>query len=425
MKIKNVIKSVLAAGLLLAAVTGCAKMGTVSNNMDPGSDYSTGGLESSSGSSDTGSSESSSLPKSSEPPENEYVPKFYETAINSDGIVIVNSNQMRGLSLSKMDNNYVYLSSNSIPRTVFSLDRSDYSSFGEVMTFRFDVEFAVFNNKRTYCGWYFAFPCYGNPYDGNGFTMRVYAGTTGEQMKCIFDKKAGSLSACAAELNETEMVFLRYSDDNDAAEIYKYKVGYEQAQLIYTEVLSDYSLSSCPLIACFNEQIFFIYSINDSQVLIKTLSPDGKEVKSETVELPNNYAAMKIHEFTVAENNYVILFDPGDEDIRYKQVLINRKNKRVFADFGEKGFGSRYNDSIIDDRYIIFLKNKGQDPYSYPILSIFDDKTLEFHFLKFRALSDVEVTSSAVDYKGDIIFTIRDENGDKSLVLYEDITSLI
>lgn len=421
MKTKTVIKALLAAGIFLADVTGCANRGATSQSNDLGSDHS---ICDSAAPSETGLSEISSLPEDSKPSEREYVPKFDETAINSEGIVVVNSGQLRGLGLSVIDNNYIYLGANGYPNTVFSLDRSDYSSLNEVMTYDYDVEYAVFNNKYTYCGWYFAFPCYGDPYNGKGFTMRVYAGTTGEQMKCIFDKKAGSISACASELNDNEMVFSRHSAYNDMAEIYKYKVGDEQAQLIYSAALNDYEWNSCPLIACFNEQIYFVYSINDSQVVIKTLNPDGKEFKSETVDIPE-YASMRIHEFTVAENNYIILFDPRGEDSVYRQALIDRKSHMRFTDFGENGFGGRFNDSVIDGRYIIFLKNKGRYSYSYPILSVFDDKTLKFHDLKFRALSDVEVIDCDVDYKGDIIFWIRDENGNESLVLYEDVTSLI
>lgn len=423
MKTKTVIKALLAAGILLAAVTGCANRGTTSQSNDLGSDHS---ICDSAAPSETESAESSSLPESSKPPEKEYVPKFDETAINSEGVVVVRPDMMRNRGVCAIDNNYVYLRSNSCPTTIFTLGRSDYSSLNEVITYDFDVEFAVFNNKYAYCGWYFAFPCYGDPYDGNGFTMRVYAGAAEGQGKCIFDKKVGSISACASELNDTEMVFLCWgADENaDVAEIYKYKIGEEQAQVIYTESLSAYSGNSNPLIACFNEQIYFVYSINDSQVVIKTLNPDGKEVNSETVDIPE-YASMRIHEFTVAENNYIILFDPRGMDSVYRQALIDRKSHFIFTDFGEHGFGGRFNDSVIDGRYIIFLKKSGQYSYSYPIFSVFDDKTLEFHDLKFRALSDVEVTGCDVDYKGDIIFVIRDENGNDSLVLYENVTSLI
>ncbi len=421
MKTKNAIKFLLAAGILLAAVTGCANRGTASQSNDLGSDRS---VCDSAAPSETESAESSSLPEASKPPEKEYVPTFDETAINSEGTVVVHRDMLRGRSACVIDNNYVYLRSNSCPTTIFTLDRSDYSSLNEVVTYDFDVEFAVFNNKYAYCGWYFAFPCYGDPYDGNGFNMRVYAGAAEGQGKCIFDEKVGSISACASELNDTEMVFSLHSAHNDIAEIYKYKVGNEQAHLIYSTALNDYEWNSCPLIACFNEQIYFIYGINDSQVVIKTLNPDGKEVNSETVDIPE-YASMRIKEFTVAENNYIILFDPRGMDSVYRQALIDRKSHMIFTDFGEHGFGGRFNDSVIDGRYIIFLKTKGQYSYSYPIFSVFDDKTLEFHDLKFRALSDVEVVGWHVDYKGDIIFAIRDENRNESLVLYEDVTSLI
>ena len=254
--------------------------------------------------------------------------------------------------------------------------------------------------------------------------MRVYVGKTGDRMKCICEKPSNYATACAAELNDTQMVFLCWGEGENAnvAEIYKYKVGEEQAQVIYTESLSEYSGNSNPLIACYNQEIYLIYSINASQVVIKTLSSDGKEIKSETVELSNNYAAMRINELTVTKNNYIIRFEPrGNSRSSYVPIIIDRNSKMCYSEF-KGGLGARYNDSIIDGRYIIFLKDYS-DPC--PVFYVFDDETAEFHILKFMALEETEIITAAADSNGDIMFQIRDENGDSSLLLYENVTSLI
>lgn len=253
--------------------------------------------------------------------------------------------------------------------------------------------------------------------------MRVYVGKTGEQMKCICEKKSDYATACASELNDTEMVFLCWGvgENKDVAEIYKYKVGDEQAQVIYTESMSEYSGNSNPLIACYNQEIYLIYSIDASQMVIKTLNPNGKEVKSETVELPDNYAAMRINELTVTKNNYIIRFEPrSDNWTRYVPVMIDRKSKMCYSGF-DGGLGARYKDSVIDGRYVIFLKTYKP----YPVFYVFDDETAEFHLLKFEALKATTTVNAAVDHKGDVMFMIEDENRARSLVLYEDVTSLI
>lgn len=417
------IEAVLAASIMLAAVTGCSDREAISYNNDPGEDYST---DNSVISDDTESSESSS-DETSEPPEEEYVPKFYERAINSEGAAVGISQKLNGLYMDAMDNDFVYLSSNVIQRTIFSLDRNDYSSLTEVMTY--DWRYGL-GYKHTFCGCYFDFP-YGGDFEGmsdysTAYTLRAYVGKPGEQAKCILVDDSGFMYAYPAELNDTEMVFMCDSTDVDEIAIYKYKIGDEQAQLLYTEELDDRLPHPFPVIACYNNQIYLITGSNsDSSVKIKTLSADGKVIGVETVELPDCTEIMP-RDLIVTENNYLFGFAATSNDsVVYNRALVERKSKRVFLDFGEKTPGSRYNDGIIDGRYIFFLKNDGRGSYNYPIINVFDDKTLEFYALKFRALSDVEVLNSKVDYKGDIMFMIEDENGSRSLVLYEDVLSLI
>lgn len=413
MKTKIVIEALLAAGILLAVVTGCAERGTVSKSNDPGGDYS------------IGNSGTSSDLETYDVQEEKYVVKYYEKIIESEGKLVINSPQLNNdkLYLRAMDNDYAYFSPPGSPLTVVSLDRGDYSSFEKLMSYETDLEWGGNYNKKTYCGCFFSFPC-NFIYGEEGLTMRVYVGKTGEQMKCICEKPSHYPTACAAELNDTEMVFLCWGagENADVAEIYKYKIGEEQAQVIYTERLGEYSVNSNPLIACYNGEIYLIYSINASQVVIKSLNPDGKEVKSETVELPNNYAAMRISELTVTKNNYLIRFEPrGDSWTLYVPVMIDRNSKECYSGF-KGGLGGRFNDSIIDGRYIIILKDY-EDPC--PMFNIFDDETAEFHLLKFWALRETKVLTAAVDCNGDVMLMVEDENGARSLVLYENIISLI
>lgn len=111
------------------------------------------------------------------------------------------------------------------------------------------------SNKSTYCGCYFSFTCYSKPY--SGLCMKVFVGKVGEQSKCIFDKRIGgsSVGVAPAELSDTEMIFVCSNGLRSGLtkELYKYKVGDEQAQLIYTLELNG---SKALAVTCYNGDIY-------------------------------------------------------------------------------------------------------------------------------------------------------------------------
>lgn len=422
---KKMIKALLAASILLTAVTGCSEKDTGketdSSDYNIGGDYSTGYIVSSSGSDESEALESS-YAETSEPPEENTV-RFYEKSISSKGKVVKTLTQSDNLYMMAMDNNYVYFESNGpLPKTISSLDRSDYSSLEKVMTYNF--QYMSGGNNYTYCGCFFVFPS-GGDYEGmtdNYWTDRAHVGKTGEQAKIVFndhDPRAGFHYRESAELSDSEMVFM-FQANNDI-DIYKYKTGDEQAQLIYAETLSDSAGS--PAITCCNGQIYLICK-SDSymSVDIKILNPDGEVAGLETISLPE-CPGLCIYEFTVTENNYLINYriTKNNSDV-YNMALVDRKSKSVFSDFGTNKPGKRFNDSKVDGRYIIFLKSYYLS--AHPILCVFDDKTSEFYIMEFTELRNPDVSNIAVDYKGDVMFMVK-EDGEMSLVLYEDITSLI
>lgn len=166
--------------------------------------------------------------------------------------------------------------------------------------------------------------------------------------------------------------------------------------------------------------------------MYKKLNSDGEAIENQVfnVRIPEALN-IRFDEFTVAENNYILscTAQRGAGNGRSSQIVINRQSKKVVSDFNDDGFliGSRYNDHIIDNRYIIFSPTPR--PFDQPFeLCIFDDKTSEIHILSFESLKDAYIVNTAVDYNGDVLFQIQDDiqsEDTRSLVLFKDITSLI
>lgn len=360
--------------------------------------------------------------------------KASEKVIDSEGIAFGNANEMRDLYMTGMDNNYVYFSACTFPDTILGVDRKDLSKT-EVMTYNIDIEYGD-SNKNTYCGCYFTFPCYGNAYYGD-VSMKVYVGKVGEQSKCILNKKVGSsIVADPAELNDTEMVFLCDSELKSGllSELYKYRIGDEQAKQIYT-LESDWR--AVLDVTCHNDEIYIIYKIsrdesnlqtvsNNSETTlycIKRLNSEGEEIDNEVFELPF-YPETVITELTVSENNYILRLWQRHEES--KTIIIDRKSKNVAIAVGSEGVGSRANDHIIDDRYIIFFGNLTSD--FGPQICVFDDKKSEIHILSFKSLKGKYIVNTAVDYNGDVLFQIQDDTQSedtRSLVIFKDVISLI
>lgn len=124
------------------------------------------------------------------------------------------------------------------------------------------------------------------------------------------------------------------------------------------------------------------------------------------------------NEITVTENNYIMKFSS-------KMIIIDRKSKRVISNSEDYRAGSRFNDHIINGRYIIFYESRMSD--SGPQICVFDDKELEFHVLSFKSLKDKYIANIAVDYNGDVLFVVQDDIRDetRSMVLFEDVISMI
>ena len=426
MKTRPVIVASVIVSLLLTVLSGCSSEKNSSESYyDDISANISGGFNKSEVSeigsdiSDNISSSDFNIPPT-EPNYGTCAIKSFEKTINLEGIILGNTEQVVDLFPTAMDNNNLYFSSDSYPVTISSFNRKDFS-IKEIMTYDPAVELQLGNNKKTYCGCYFTFPCYGDP-DGDVY-LKVLVGKDGEEAKCVLNKKIYSISVCAAELNKSEMIFLCGGENQNEYELYKYKVGNEQATLIHTEMLDAAPKCNNPLIACYDEEIYFIYRPNHSETTfnIKRLDSNGKEIANDILELPQ-YSDMRINEFTVAENNFILRFDPNEaEQAGYVPVMINRKSKEVVSDFGDYGLGMRFNDCIIDERYIVFFMGRTD---SGPMLCVFDDKNSEFHFLKFNALNTAIIFNSVVDYNGDVVFSIQ-ESGTRSFVLYENIISLI
>ena len=421
MKARLVIGALVTLCVLSSVLLGCAR----SNKPESVDSDITENNESNPDSSSTDSSDSSNDPDYEDCP----IKKFEKT-IDSDGINLNDTMQTGDIFPMALDNNYLYFSNNSFPLTISSFNRKDFSKT-EIMTYDIDIEYCD-SNKFIYCGCFFRFPCYGNPY-GDVY-MKAFVGKVGEESKCILYKEVGtSIVASPAELNDTEMVFLCDSERKDglSEELYKYRVGDEQAKLIYTLETNKRQ----PIdVTCYNGEIYIIYEIrsgesglqgvsnrNEKQFCIKRLNSNGEEIDNELFEI-TGASDMYPFEITVTENNYILQFASQTST---KTVIINRKSKKVAVAADDDGFGGRFNDHIIDGRYIIFYGRKTSE--SGPQICVFDDKNSELHVLSFKALKDKYIANIVADYNGDVLFVVQDDIRDetRSLVLFKDVVSLI
>ncbi len=322
-----------------------------------------------------------------------------------------------------MDNNNFYYSSSSYPETVFSVDRSDQSENREILSYDLDVEWGFTTSKRTYCGHYVVFPCYGNP-DDEYLTLRAIVGKSDEEAKCILEQPTGSFFVCAAELGENEMAFLCTGEQRGTFNIYKYNFNEEQARLIYKKKLDTPSANSNPLITCCDGEIYFVFrtSQNENVYCLRRIDANGNECGDMFLELPG-YSNVSMAEFTVTANNILIRFEPTEDNGYFQTVLYNKSTNKTFADSGDNGLGVRFNDGLIDDRYILFRAGSKFDP-THPMVCVFDDRTSGFHFITFAAIDNSKIINTVADINGDVVFFIH-EDGDTSLILFKDMCSLI
>ncbi|MDE6731776.1 MAG: hypothetical protein K2J77_02735 [Oscillospiraceae bacterium] len=322
-----------------------------------------------------------------------------------------------------MDNNYFYYSSASYPETIFSVDRSDQKVNREIMTYDLNVEWGFTTSKRTYCGHYVVFPCYGTPND-EYLTLRAIVGKSGEKAKCILEQPTGSFFICAAELSENEMAFLCTAEQRGTFNIYKYNFNEEQAQLIYTKKLDTQSANSNPLIACCDGDIYFVFrtSQNENVYCIRRIDADGNECENIFLELPG-YSDVSMAEFTVTANNIFIRFQPPEENGYFQTVLYNKSTAKISLVIGDNGLGVRFNDGLIDDRYILFRAGSRSDQ-THPMVCLFDDWTSEFHFITFAAIENSKILNTVADKNGDVVFYTH-EDGDISSIMFNDMCSLI
>lgn len=347
--------------------------------------------------------------------------KSYNQEIEETGTIINGMEEISDLYLTAMDNENLYFSSTSLPRTISSVNRSDHEMI-DIMTYNLDVEWGS-NNKNTYCGNYVVFPCSGSP-DDEYVTIRAFVGKTDGQTKCILEQPTGAISVCAAELNANEMTFLCTGEKKGIFNIYKYNFNEDQAKHIYSEELDTLSQNSNPLIACYNEDIYFVFKLNEDKNIfcVKRINADGEECDVMHLELPG-YFDTTMREFTVTENNILIRFEPSDEFGYFRTVIVNKKTNKIFSDSGDNGLGVRYNDNLIDGRYIIFRAGSKSNS-SHPMICVFDDLNSEFHFLKFTEIDTEKIINIVADYRGDVVFWV-DDSGTDTMLLFEDLCSLI
>ena len=411
MKASHFIKTLISVGIMLCAVTGCAKFGEDSQSADIGID------------------ESSVISEESDPEviydlQEEDPVRFYETEIKSKVEVVKtyktldknHSEFMMGI-----DNDCIYLETTTPggPVSIFSVDRTDYSTREKILTYNW--QYMIGENCPAICGGYLVFPLGGS---GGGNTFWAHFGKNGEEGKCILIKYASEFDqAVSAELSDTEPVFMCKHHEKTDIEIYKYKIDDDLAQPIYSEHLSERADDSVPLIACCGGQIYLIYRSDDMTVQIKILDPDGKLAGVDTVQLPVS-PELQLWNFFVTENHYLINYTSAyNYGAVNKNVMVDRKTGKIYSNFGEEGIGTKLNNALIDGRYIITVKSTFK--YDYPILYVFDDLTGEFHVMKFLDLSGKKINRAYADCKGDVMFWINEEDGGASLVLFEDIISLI
>lgn len=322
-----------------------------------------------------------------------------------------------------MDNNNFYFSSASYPQTISSVDRTNQKIRQDIMTYDLDVEWGLTTSKRTYCGHYVVFPCYGSPED-EYITLRVMVGKYGEEAKCILEQPTGSIFVCAAELSENEMAFLCTGEQRGTFNIYKYNFNEEKARLIYTKKLDTPSANSNPLIACCDGEIYFVFrtSQNENAYCVRRIDTDGNECGDTILEL-SGYSDVSMAEFTMTANNILIRFEPTDDNGYFQTVLYNKSADKTFADSGDNGLGVRFNDGLIDGRYILFRAGSKSDSI-HPMVCVFDDWTSEFHFITFAAIDNSKIINTVADINGDVVFFVR-EDDNTTLILFEDMCSLI
>lgn len=197
--------------------------------------------------------------------------KTFSKIIDSEGTVLENTEQVRDLFLLSMDNDYFYFDHDVFPVIISSIDKNDFSQ-SDFMTYDMNIE-AGNGNKFTYCGSVFTFPCYGNPY--SDVYMRAFVGKVGEPCKCVFYRQISKINAYPAELNDTEMIFMCIckEEGEEVYEIYKYKIGDEQAKLIRTEKRTG---DGQGLVTCYNGEIYFICGCESKTTSVDFSNRDEK-----------------------------------------------------------------------------------------------------------------------------------------------------
>lgn len=356
---------------------------------------------------------------------NENVIKCANYSIDTVGVSLNDMKQAQKKYLLAMDNNYFYFSAESGPfmTKISSVDRNNFSVEQDIVEYDFDVEYGLSTSKRTYCGNYVAFPCSGSP-DDEYVTMRALAGRSGEQQKCILEQPTSSISVCVSELSTDEIVFLCSGEKRGIFNIYKYNFSEEQAQLIYTTELDESSQNSNPLINCCNGDIYFIYrsAENKTDYCIKQLDTDGKICDEILVSLPEHYDT-SLGEFTVTENNFLIRFYPDDDFGYFQTVLINRKTNEIFSDSGDNKLGVRFNDGMVDGRYMIFRAGS-KSASEHPMICVFDDWNSKFNFVEFTEIDSSEIINTVASTNGDIVFFTH-EGSDRFVTMYESVHTII
>lgn len=254
--------------------------------------------------------------------------------------------------------------------------------------------------------------------------MRALVGGSGEQQKCILEQPTSAISVCVSELSTDEIVFLCSDEKRGIFNIYKYKFGEELAQLIYTTELDESSQNSNPLINCCNGDIYFIYrsAENKTDYCIKQLDTDGKICDEILVSLPEHYDT-SLGEFTVTENNFLIRFYPDDDFGYFQTVLINRKTNEIFSDSGDNKLGVRFNDGMVDGRYMIFRAGS-KSASEHPMICVFDDWNSKFNFVEFTEIDSSEIINTVASTNGDIVFFTH-EGSDRFVTMYESVHTII
>lgn len=348
--------------------------------------------------------------------------KSFNHTVDVKGLNI-NDVEISNQYLTAMDNDNFYFSSTTYPQIISSVARNNHTSKQDIMTYDLDVEWGFTTSKRTYCDHYVVFPCYGSP-DDECITLRAIVGKTDEEAKCILEQPTGSFFVCAAALGENEMAFLCTGEQRGTFNIYKYNFSENQARLIYTKKLDTPSANSNPLIACCDGEIYFVFRTNHNEnaYIVRRIDADGNECGDTILEL-SGYSDVSMAEFTVTANNILIRFEPTEDFGYYQTVLYNKSTNKIFTDSDDNGLGVRFNDGLIDNRYILFRAGSKSNT-THPMVCVFDDWTTKFHFITFAAIDNSKIINTVADISGDVVFYIR-EDGDNSLIIFKNMCSLI